>query len=97
MLIVVNSMLIELAILIGSILGTVFVILNSLPGAYYYGTLPCFYRAVHREANNITVGFPVVNRVVWGMWGSQFVIWNRIFLSLGKRPFISIPLLFLVS
>ncbi|RKU46126.1 hypothetical protein DL546_006888 [Coniochaeta pulveracea] len=41
-----------------------FVILNSLPGAYY------------------NIGFPVVNRMVWGMWGSQFVIWNRIFLSL---------------
>lgn len=30
------------------------------------------------------VGFPVFSRAVWGMWGSQFVIWNRIFLSLGK-------------
>ncbi|CRK24231.1 hypothetical protein BN1723_013215 [Verticillium longisporum] len=28
------------------------------------------------------VGFPVFSRVVWGMWGSQFTIWNRIFLSL---------------
>ena len=28
------------------------------------------------------VGFPVVNRSVWGMWGTQFVIWNRIFLSI---------------
>ena len=28
------------------------------------------------------IGFPVVNRLVWGMWGSQFVIWNRILLSL---------------
>ncbi|KAI1205191.1 NCS1 nucleoside transporter family protein [Annulohypoxylon truncatum] len=28
------------------------------------------------------IGFPVANRAVWGMWGSQFVIWNRIFLSL---------------
>lgn len=32
----------------------------------------------------ITVGFPVVNRYVWGMYGSQFVIWNRILLSIGK-------------
>lgn len=30
------------------------------------------------------VGFPVVNRYVWGMYGSQFVIWNRILLSLGE-------------
>ncbi|KAA8650854.1 nucleobase cation symporter-1 family protein [Aspergillus tanneri] len=28
------------------------------------------------------IGFPVFSRAVWGMWGSQFVIWNRIFLSL---------------
>ncbi|KAK1953629.1 thiamine transporter [Colletotrichum sublineola] len=28
------------------------------------------------------LGFPVFSRVVWGMWGSQFVVWNRIFLSL---------------
>ncbi|KAK8113350.1 NCS1 nucleoside transporter family protein [Apiospora sp. TS-2023a] len=28
------------------------------------------------------LGFPVVSRMVWGMWGSQFAIWNRIFLSL---------------
>lgn len=30
------------------------------------------------------IGFPVVNRSVWGMWGSQFVIWNRVFLSISK-------------
>lgn len=30
------------------------------------------------------VGFPVVNRYVWGMYGSQFVIWNRILLSIGE-------------
>ncbi|KAI1484960.1 NCS1 nucleoside transporter family protein [Biscogniauxia mediterranea] len=28
------------------------------------------------------IGFPVVNRMVWGMYGSYFVILNRIFLSL---------------
>ncbi|KAK2053059.1 NCS1 nucleoside transporter family protein [Colletotrichum caudatum] len=28
------------------------------------------------------LGFPVFSRAVWGMWGSQFVVWNRIFLSL---------------
>ncbi|KAH8655434.1 NCS1 nucleoside transporter family protein [Xylariales sp. PMI_506] len=28
------------------------------------------------------VGYPVINRAVWGMWASQFAIWNRIFLSL---------------
>ncbi|KAL1849932.1 hypothetical protein VTK73DRAFT_9780 [Phialemonium thermophilum] len=53
-----------ICIVLGNLLAAAFVILNSLPGAYY------------------NVGFPVVNRMVWGMWGSQFVIWNRIFLSL---------------
>ncbi|OIW25708.1 NCS1 nucleoside transporter family protein [Coniochaeta ligniaria NRRL 30616] len=53
-----------ICIVLGNLLAMMFVILNSLPGAYY------------------NVGFPVVNRMVWGMWGSQFVIWNRIFLSL---------------
>jgi NCS1 family nucleobase:cation symporter-1 len=28
------------------------------------------------------VGFPVINRSVWGMWGYWFPLWNRIFLSL---------------
>ncbi|KAL4810957.1 permease for cytosine/purines, uracil, thiamine, allantoin-domain-containing protein [Aspergillus unguis] len=28
------------------------------------------------------IGFPVANRAVWGMWGSLFVICNRILLSL---------------
>ena len=37
------------------------------------------------------VGFPVVNRSVWGMWGSQFVIWNRIFLSIMWCKFMSSP------
>ncbi|KAJ4248733.1 hypothetical protein NW762_012571 [Fusarium torreyae] len=27
------------------------------------------------------IGFPVFSRAVWGIWGSWFVIWNRIFLS----------------
>ncbi|KAL7811658.1 permease for cytosine/purines, uracil, thiamine, allantoin domain-containing protein [Trichoderma gracile] len=26
------------------------------------------------------IGFPVYSRAVWGMWGSQFAVWNRIFL-----------------
>ncbi|UKZ57460.1 hypothetical protein TrVGV298_011317 [Trichoderma virens] len=29
------------------------------------------------------IGFSVYSRAVWGMWGSQFAIWNRIFLCLG--------------
>jgi NCS1 family nucleobase:cation symporter-1 len=53
-----------LCIVVGNLLATAFVILNSLPGAYYH------------------VGFPVISRTVWGLWGSQFAIWNRIFLSL---------------
>ncbi|KAF4448576.1 hypothetical protein F53441_8053 [Fusarium austroafricanum] len=28
------------------------------------------------------ISFPVFSRAVWGLWGSQFVVWNRIFLSL---------------
>ncbi|KAM5467015.1 hypothetical protein MauCBS54593_005635 [Microsporum audouinii] len=52
------------AIVIGNLLAALFVVLNSLPGAYYH------------------IGFPVVNRYVWGLYGSQFVIWNRIFLSI---------------
>ncbi|KAL4898677.1 permease for cytosine/purines, uracil, thiamine, allantoin-domain-containing protein [Aspergillus ambiguus] len=28
------------------------------------------------------IGFPLVNRYVWGLWGSYFVIMNRILLSL---------------
>ncbi|PNY21209.1 Uncharacterized protein TCAP_07265 [Tolypocladium capitatum] len=27
------------------------------------------------------IGFSVYSRAVWGIWGSQFTIWNRIFLS----------------
>ncbi|KAI1912001.1 hypothetical protein LOZ53_002329 [Ophidiomyces ophidiicola] len=54
-----------ISIVIGNLLATVFVVLNSLPGAYYH------------------IGFPVVNRYVWGLYGSQFVIWNRILLSIG--------------
>ncbi|EER25466.1 NCS1 nucleoside transporter family protein [Coccidioides posadasii C735 delta SOWgp] len=53
-----------IAIVIGNLLATAFVVLNSLPGAYY------------------NIGFPVVNRYVWGLYGSQFVIWNRILLSI---------------
>ncbi|KAL6411529.1 NCS1 nucleoside transporter family protein [Ilyonectria robusta] len=30
----------------------------------------------------VSVGFPVFSRAVWGLWGAQFVVWNRIFLSL---------------
>ncbi|KAJ6440557.1 NCS1 nucleoside transporter family protein [Purpureocillium lavendulum] len=27
------------------------------------------------------IGFPVYSRAIWGIWGAQFTIWNRIFLS----------------
>ncbi|EED18301.1 allantoin permease, putative [Talaromyces stipitatus ATCC 10500] len=53
-----------IAIVVGNILASVFIVLNSLPGAFYH------------------LGFPVANRYVWGMWGSQWVVWNRIFLSI---------------
>ncbi|KAJ5166291.1 Allantoin permease [Penicillium canariense] len=52
-----------IAIVIGQLLSTILVVVNSLPGAYYH------------------LGFPVANRYVWGMYGSAFVIWNRILLS----------------
>ena len=55
-----------ISIAVGNLLSTLFVILNSLPGAYYH------------------LGFPVVNRYVWGMYGSLFVLWNRILLSVGE-------------
>ncbi|KAF9878854.1 ncs1 nucleoside transporter family protein [Colletotrichum karsti] len=53
-----------ICIVLGNLIATGVVIINSLPGSYYH------------------LGFPVYSRAVWGMWGSQFVIWNRIFLSL---------------
>lgn len=28
------------------------------------------------------IGFPVLSRAAWGMWGSFFTVWNRIFLSI---------------
>lgn len=28
------------------------------------------------------IGFPVLSRAAWGMWGSLFTIWNRIFLAI---------------
>lgn len=72
------------AIVVGNLLAMVFVVLNSLPGAYY-----------HRETGSrmignaliLSVGFPVVNRYVWGLYGSQFVLWNRILLSLGMSSY----------
>ncbi|KAL1968643.1 hypothetical protein VTN77DRAFT_1469 [Rasamsonia byssochlamydoides] len=52
-----------IAIVVGNIISTLLVVLNSVPGAFYH------------------IGFPVVNRYVWGMYGSSFVLWNRILLS----------------
>ncbi|EXJ56818.1 hypothetical protein A1O7_07162 [Cladophialophora yegresii CBS 114405] len=53
-----------IVIIVGAILSTVFIVLNSMPGAFYH------------------LGFPIANRYVWGMYGSSFVIYNRILLSL---------------
>ena len=53
-----------IAIIIGACLSTLFIVLNSMPGAFYH------------------IGFPIANRYVWGMYGSSFVIYNRILLSL---------------
>ncbi|KAF2194343.1 NCS1 nucleoside transporter family protein [Zopfia rhizophila CBS 207.26] len=70
-----------ICIAIGNLLATLFVVLNSLPGAYYHGS-PSRNTFQQSSLKMGVVGFPVVNRMVWGMWGSQFAIWNRIFLSL---------------
>ncbi|GFF90199.1 allantoin permease [Aspergillus lentulus] len=35
------------------------------------------------------IGFPVFSRAVWGTWGFQFVVWNRIFLAFGTYGFQS--------
>jgi nucleobase:cation symporter-1, NCS1 family len=53
-----------IVIVVAATLSTIFIVLNSLPGAFYH------------------VGFPIANRYVWGMYGSYFVIYNRILLSL---------------
>ena len=42
-----------IAIIAGTIISNILLVLNSLPGAYYH------------------VGFSVVNRSVWGMWGAS--------------------------
>ncbi|POR39408.1 Uncharacterized protein TPAR_00411 [Tolypocladium paradoxum] len=33
------------------------------------------------------IGFPIYSRAVWGIWGSQFTIWNRIFLTFDRYGF----------
>jgi NCS1 family nucleobase:cation symporter-1 len=53
-----------IVIIVSALLSTLFIVLNSLPGAFYH------------------LGFPIANRYVWGMYGSYFVIYNRILLSL---------------
>jgi NCS1 family nucleobase:cation symporter-1 len=75
------------AIVIGNVIATVALILSSLGGAYYHSTQSAaFHNLTIRNQLTVTiVGFPVFNRAVWGMWGSQFVIWNRIFLSFGME------------
>lgn len=88
-----------IAIVVGNILASMFIVLNSLPGAFYHcksitGTL-CLTRLWPDSVNNDhVVGFPVANRYVWGMWGSQWVVWNRIFLSISKfhlNPSLTLP------
>jgi NCS1 family nucleobase:cation symporter-1 len=87
-----------ICIIIGNLLAAGFTVLNSLPGAHYHGTsltllIFCGLSSPNRNrekktyqlTKGIIVGYPVINRVVWGMWASQFAVWNRIFLSLGKR------------
>ncbi|KAI5456583.1 permease for cytosine/purines, uracil, thiamine, allantoin-domain-containing protein [Mariannaea sp. PMI_226] len=45
------------------------------------------------------IGFPIFSRAVWGIWGSQFTIWNRIFLSFvwyGFQSFVGGQCLYLI-
>ncbi|KAK8111707.1 uncharacterized protein PG998_008164 [Apiospora kogelbergensis] len=51
------------------------IVVGSLLSAFF-----CVLNSLPGAYYNL--GFPVVSRMVWGMWGSQFAIWNRIFLSL---------------
>lgn len=53
-----------IAIICSSLISTIFIVLNSTPGAFYH------------------LGFPIANRYTWGMYGMQFVVLNRILLSL---------------
>jgi NCS1 family nucleobase:cation symporter-1 len=69
------------AIIVGNVISTALVILNSLPGAYYHRKRISL--SSYRELT-MTVGFPLANRYVWGLWGSYFVLLNRILLSLGE-------------
>ncbi|KAM4066228.1 purine-cytosine permease family protein [Hirsutella rhossiliensis] len=39
------------------------------------------------QGANYHIGFSVYSRSIWGIWGSQFTIWNRIFLSFGEYGF----------
>lgn len=33
------------------------------------------------QGTHYHIGFPIYSRAVWGIWGAQFTIWNRVFLS----------------
>lgn len=78
-----------LAIVIGNMLATGALLLSSLAGSYYHSAsswLSTISPTTNRRSwltKYIAVNFPVFSRAVWGMWGSQFSIWNRIFLSFG--------------
>lgn len=67
-----DGLLLMVAIVVGNMIATAAIVASSLAGA---------------EVSPSLVGFPVYSRAVWGMWGSQFAIWNRIFLSVGMMPF----------
>lgn len=74
-----------LGIILGNIIATVVLLANSMAGAHYHGTyMDCLMQIPSRTStNSALVGFPILSRAAWGMWGSQFAIWNRIFLSIG--------------
>ncbi|KAE8317974.1 permease for cytosine/purines, uracil, thiamine, allantoin-domain-containing protein [Aspergillus transmontanensis] len=52
------------AIVVGNIIATGLLVINSILGMFYH------------------IGFPLVNRYIWGLYGSLFVLWNWILLSI---------------
>lgn len=87
-----DGLLLMVAIVVGNMIATAAIVASSLAGAYYHSE-PSFllhdqkHMGIRTEVSPSLVGFPVYSRAVWGMWGSQFAIWNRIFLSVGMMPF----------
>lgn len=81
-----------IAIIVGAILSTVFIVLNSMPGAFYHlgfpianryvSTLPFLSGSSLSTSSLFLLSLRLTHPQVWGMYGSSFVIYNRILLSL---------------